>query len=87
MSLKSIADAKLREAPTLLRQYVSLELLKSQFHKVMDAYGKRYFATNSAMPFWHVVYGGTLFSYICVWPTEYKHYKHKEEARLKGETH
>ena len=85
--LKQVADAKLRDAPGVARKFFSFETLRTQFHKTMDNYRKKYIETDSPLPFWHVVYGGTLFSYICVWPTEYAHYKHKEEARLKGEKH
>lgn len=86
-ALKRIAETKVKEAPGLLRQYFSLQFLRGQFKKSMDAYRAKYIETNSIMPMWHVIYGGTIFSYIFIWPTEYAHYKHKEEARLRGESH
>jgi len=86
-SLKSISDAKLKDAAGLFRQYLSVNYLKSLFNKSMDSYRVKYIDTGSDMPFWHFIYGGTILSYILVWPTEYGHYKHKEEARLRGENH
>lgn len=86
-ALKRLTEAKIGDAPGILRQYLSMQYLRGQFERTMDAYRAKYIETNSIMPLWHVIYGGTLFSYIFVWPTEYAHYKHKEEARLRGESH
>ena len=84
---KQLADAKLREAPGVMRQIFSFDHLRTVFDSTMDAYGKKYIQTGSIMPLWHVIYGGTLFSYLYIWPTEYRHFKHKEEARLRGDAH
>lgn len=40
--------------------------------------------TGSAKPLFDVVGYGFLLAYALAWPTEYAHYKHEQEAKLKG---
>lgn len=40
--------------------------------------------TGSGKPLFDLLIYGFLFSYAYSWPREYAHYKHEQEAKLKG---
>ena len=43
--------------------------------------------TGSSKPLVDLVSYGFVFSYALSWPREYAHYKHEQEAKLKGGHH
>jgi hypothetical protein len=47
----------------------------------------QYFETGSPKPLFDLIIYGFFFSYAISWPKEYAHYKHEQEAKLKGEKH
>ena len=47
----------------------------------------QYIDTGSVKPLFDVCTYGFVFSYAFSWPREYAHYKHEQEAKLKGGHH
>jgi hypothetical protein len=53
-------------------------------HRLCPPARPQYIDTGSVKPLFDLVGYGFLFSYAISWPREYAHYKHEQEAKLKG---
>nr|GLL33039.1 uncharacterized protein LOC104242430 [Ipomoea trifida] len=57
-----------------------IQFVKKAIVKGLDSYHKKYIATNSVDPVYHVCFGGMAFSYLVALPEELRHLEHQKQA-------
>ena len=82
-----VSGSKLKDLPGHLRvhagEHYTYGKLQERAATTLANYKKELDA-GSAKPLWDTMIGVFVLSYAIAWPTEYRHYMHEQEAKLKG---
>ncbi|KDD74801.1 hypothetical protein H632_c1065p1 [Helicosporidium sp. ATCC 50920] len=86
--VKELSSKTVKEVPGIVSKYASENLtqakVQSRFMNWMERYRKEQIEKGTLKPFTDFVVGTFIFSYVISWPREYAHYRHEQEAKLKG---
>eukprot|EP00887_Chlorella_sp_A99_P000420 scaffold13.g420.t1 len=82
---------KLKEVPAYAQKWAGEHYQPAKVQQRWSAwlqnYKTQYIDTGSAKPLFDLCIYGFVFSYALSWPRKYAHYKHEQEAKLKGGHH
>ncbi|KAI7840100.1 hypothetical protein COHA_006141 [Chlorella ohadii] len=89
--VREASKLKVKEVPGHVQKFAGQhwrpEQLRSRFMNWLHDYKIKFIDTGSPKPLLDVITYGFVFSYALSWPREYAHYKHEQEAKLKGGHH
>lgn len=89
--VKEASKLKVKEVPAHVQKFAGQHWtpgqLQSRLTNWMNNYKIQHIDTGSIKPLVDLCAYGFVFSYAFSWPREYAHYKHEQEAKLKGAHH
>ncbi|KAL4421604.1 hypothetical protein ABPG75_010895 [Micractinium tetrahymenae] len=89
--VKEVSKLKTKEVPGAVQKFAvqhwTPAQLQGRLMNWLQGYKVKYIDTGSSKPLVDLCSYGFVFSYAYSWPREYAHYKHEQEAKLKGGHH
>ena len=85
-AMSALKTMKVKEVPQFLKTTFTKEKAQAAYNNWWINYKKDYIDTSSSKPLVHFMTGIFVLSYTIAWPTEYAHWKHEQEAKIKGDT-